>query len=375
MIVLIEPQCTGWQHESVNAGFIENLKKAVGKEEIKVYAERSHINCLKDLLPNIEKEIFFSVIDIPSKNLDYSTTFFTYKNLFYKILRDLKNCDIRAVFLLSCNKGNLLAIRGIASRFRNINFCIVVHGIMEQILNKEKVPPKTILSLETILKFFVNIKNVVFITYSPTAKNILANNLSHAIINRFQFLHLPFPTFIENNQMLNGDGKIHIAILGAGAKKGIHDFIQSIDCEIKDKISFDVLLRGKVDFSDVESVNIIKEGENITYFEIVQMIGRSNYTFIPHMSKEYQVSSSGILMDSIQQATPILSFDTNSTLWYNQYNIGRVCASYDEMKSFLIKLCECGDDLWDVYKQNIIKLRRKVVFENENIIKKILLNK
>ena len=180
---------------------------------------------------------------------------------------------------------------------------------------------------------------------------------------------------MENQQKLNDDGKIHIAVLGAGANKKTHDFIQSIDLEINEKISFDILLRGQNVFPNLESVNIVKKGQNITYFEIAKMIGQSDFTFIPYTNKEYQVSSSGILMDSIQQSTPILSFDTNSSVWYNQYNIGKVCVSYDEMQGFLKKLCEQGDGLWNVYKYNISNLRKKIIVENENIIMEMLSNK
>lgn len=375
MIILIEPQCIGWQHESVNAGFIENIKKVVGNEKIKVYAEREHINCLRKLLPGIEGEIDFSPIDIPGKNFNYATHILAYGKLFQKIMEDSKQFNIRAVFLLSCNKGNLLAINRIMSEYKSVSFYIVVHGIMEQIVNKSMVPKHTIISFKRILNLFADIDNVMFITYSPKAKDILSNTLGNTLTNRFRFLHLPFPTCMEANKKLSDDGKIHVAILGACANKTAHDFIKLIDSEIKGKVVFDILLRNRIDFSDLESVNIAKTGKNITYFEIMQMISRSNFTFIPYTHEEYQVSSSGILMNSIQQATPVLSFDTNSSLWYNQYNIGKVCTSYDEMREFLTKLGEYEDGLWDVYQHNISDLRENIIQENEDIIMKILSNK
>lgn len=374
MILLIEPQCIGWQHESVNAGFIENIKKIVGKEEIRVYAESEHIICLRKLLPYIEKEVLFFPIHIPDKNLDYATPFLSYYKLFKNIMRNLGKSNVRSVFFLSGNKGNLIAARKIALEFRNISFYIVMHGIMEQMVNKDKVPKHTFWPLKSILNSFSNIKNVEFITYSPKAKEILRGKYRGTFINKLCFIHLPFPTFMENCKKLNDDGKIHIAILGAGAKKETYEFIQSIDNEIKEKVSFDILLRDQSDFASLKSVNIVKKCENITYFEIAHLISKCNFTFIPYTSKEYQVSSSGILMDSIQQSTPVLSFDTNTVLWYNQYNIGKVCVSYDEMREFLIKGCENGEDLWEIYRQNIVELRRKIICENEKIVKEIFSN-
>lgn len=365
MIILIEPQCVGWQHESVNAGFIESIKRNVGEETVKVYAERGHIHCLRQLLPDMEKKIVFQAIEVPQKKLDWTSPWPIYYRLFRKILCDADNANVRVVFLLSCNKGNLVAIRKMAAVCKQTQFCIVMHAIAEQLINKARVPRHTILSLKCILDTFSARKNVKFITYSPVAREVLANVLKKKILDKVIFLHHPFPTWEQEMQDVKEDGKIHIAIVGAGVRKDVHDFIKSIDREITGKIVFDIMDRSEIDFTDLKNVGIMKKDEDITNAEIAQLIKRSHFVFLPYTQKEYRVSCSGILIDAIRQAVPILAFDSSLLVWYNQYHIGKVCSSYDEMQNYLRRLCDDQSDQWLEYQQNISVLRQRILDEND----------
>lgn len=372
MIILIEPQCVGWQHENVNAGFIESLKRVVGKEKVKVYAEKGHIDCLKRLLPDIEKEVYFVPINVPQKNLDYMTPFLEYSVMFQRIFEDEDNFSARAVFLLSCNKGNLVAIKKFVSRFSRMKYFVIIHAIAEQLVNNIKVPKRTVISLRMILNSFTTVRNLSFITYNPVAKDVLVDCLRKSTIEKISFLHHPFPVGISSEAKAQEDGKVHIAVWGAAARKDTKDFIESVDDEIKEQISFDTILKEQAGFNDLKSVNVIKQGGEATYSEIMQLISQSHFIFMPYTHVDYQVSASGILMNAIQQSVPILSFDTNIAVWYNQYNIGKVCRSYEEMRDFLLKLCLDHTGIWNVYKQNIVKLRSVVIRENESIIGRIL---
>lgn len=371
MIILIEPQCVGWQHESVNAGFIESIKRNVGEETVKVYAEREHIHCLRQLLPDMEKKIVFQAIDVPQKKLDWTTPCPIYYRLFRKILCDPDNANVREVFLLSCNKGNLVAIRKMASAFKQTQFFIVMHAIAEQLVNKEKVPRHTILSLKCILNTFSAKKNVKLITYSPVAREVLSNVLKKKILDKVMFLHHPFPTWEQEIQDANEDGIIHIVIVGAGVRKDVHDFIKSIDREITGKIVFDIMDRSEIDFSDLKNVRIIKKGKDIANAEIAQLMKKSHFVFLPYTKKEYQISCSGVLIDAIRQAVPILSFDSGLLVWYNQYHIGKVCSSHDEMRDYLMRLRDGERDQWSVYQQNISALRQRILEENDDKMRQL----
>lgn len=370
MIILIEPQCVGWQHESVNAGFIEGIKKNAGEETVKVYAEREHIRCLRQLLPDMEKEIFFHEIEVSRK--DTTATFPIYYRLFRKILCNKENVDVRAVVLLSCHKGNLTAIGKMARAYKRTKFCIVMHAIAEQLVNKERIPRYTFIPFKKILETFSVSNNVTLITYSPLAKEALSNVLSREMIDRIVFFHHPFPTQRQDTYGRDEDGKIHIAIVGAGVRKDVHDLIKSVDRDITGRIVFDMMERSEIDFSDLKSVRVWKKGDDITNVEIVQMIGKSQFVFLPYTDKEYQVSCSGILIDAIRQAVPILSFDSRLLVWYNQYHIGKVCSSYEEMREYLMRLCDGRDGLWPVYQRNIAALRKRIIAENDGKIKQLM---
>lgn len=364
MIILIEPQCVGWQHEGVNAGFIECVKRNIGEETVKVFAEKGHIQCLRHLLTDVEKDILFYAIDVPNKKLDYATSFVDYYRLFRKIFCNEENSSARAIFLLSCNKGNLIAIKKMVLLFEKTNFYIVMHAIAEQLINKEKVPRHTIVPFKWILDEFSEKRNVRLITYSPLAKDVLSNVLKRKTLDKIVFFHHPFPTWKQKIQDVNGDGKMHIAILGAGVRKDVYDFINLIDKEITGKITFDIMSRSEIDFTKLKNVRIINKGQTITNTEISKLIGESYFVFLPYTHKEYRVSCSGVLIDAIRNAVPILSFDSSLVVWYNQYHIGKVCSSHDEMRDYLIQLNDNKNDR-RLYQQNISALRQRMIEEND----------
>ena len=50
MIIICEPLCKGVSHEKVNSGFIYGLSLAFPDEKMRIYADASHIEAIRNIL-------------------------------------------------------------------------------------------------------------------------------------------------------------------------------------------------------------------------------------------------------------------------------------------------------------------------------------
>lgn len=375
MIIIMEPQCIGWQHESANAGLIQLVSNAMPNEQIIFLAEKTHIECIKKIYEENSVQLNIKCCEIPLPKKIKDSVLQT--GFYYKQIKDIlleHSNNITKFIMLSSHRGNITAIILAAKKYANVDFIVVLHGLLEQVINKSKRSKNTLISLRMLMNN-VTESNISFITFSPCVKQELRYILNKNALNNMRFIHHPFVD--ENIQEINSHGKeggkTKIALIGACANETTYRVLRDIDDKIKNKCIVETLVRNNLPFDELACVNVCGRGMDINRKIILNVLSRCDYVLIPYDKTEYRVMMSGILFDAIEVGVPILSLDNNPSVWYNQFGIGHVFSEVEDLKIGIVNLVQLSDEHEkERYVNNLKRLKAQIKAENKCFIADII---
>lgn len=374
-LLIIEPECKGWNHEQVNTEFLLLLSK-VGWKKITYAAEEQHIEAIRKRID--DKSILFRKILLPVMSGDSLKYRGRYKKLFNLLIEEEKPSH---VVLLSSHKGNLYALIKLTQKYSDINFVVVIHALAEQLLRKYSLYDRIINRkvfdgwyLRYELNTLSNYQNVNFVTYSPMYQDYLKECLHLNSLKKTIFINHPYDfdhaiQHYENNQI------VKIGLIGATVNADAIRIIRKVieDCP-EDKYEFHII-RTDYKFEESPHVVLIDNGNSVSRELIDYECQRFDYMLIAYDSNKYRVSASGVFFDAINYEVPMLMLNSPLLHWYNEkYEVGIERNNVEDLVREIEKIIKKPDyGLEQKYRDNIKNAKKNITEENKKMIGSIIL--
>lgn len=310
MIILVEPVCSVWVHEEVNAGFLQLITDN-SDEEILYIGEKDHIHCVRRIFScsQIHYVAVKKVLSMEEADFYQNTSY--YFRLLNNIIVKYKP---KKMFILCGYRPCILASELNAILHRKTEIYFILHGMIEE----KKGHKQSYMRLFRVSELC---KRLYFISYSPycTEKYWGIHE------KKFVFLHHPYVCRkqIGMTEKRNSDSnnKVIIGVIGACANDKAIKLIESMNQrQGEQQYEFWVISRFGKKFRPLENVKVL--AMEFERKEIERMMKKMDYLLLPYGRDEYSVSASGVLWDAIVNKLPCLMLDSKYFGYYMTYKIG-----------------------------------------------------
>lgn len=307
-MVICEPQCKGFVHEEANAGIL--YQKIIKEENLTFFSDKKHFINLKNLIFHrlgLKIELKFKKLLIPTKlmrKLDFGDWFdsFTIR----KVIKYCKKKKIDQLLFLSVNSYQLFVLNKELRKVKNLKVTVVLHGITEELDNSYS-------GSDFRRNFIDACQKMQLIFISPHVKDNLIKQ-GYDIKNTLAIHH----PYIWNKKIVKkvNDGPLKICSIGyiheEKGSKYIKNLIMSL-MKIEREFHFDVF--GYLDI-DVNNEKIRIHNRRFSRDELDQLIPQYDFIISPYDFDGYFLKVSGILFDSLNYKTPIITFKNTFTDYY-----------------------------------------------------------
>lgn len=381
MILLIEIQCKGWEHNRVNAGFIRQIMMAFPQEQIKLYADSEHIKGIENFL----EEYGMRIESKPVEFFDYHDKNYAradeYANILKSIIKD--NIQTRGIVLLSCNKGIIQSMNNVCPEFPNVFFYLVLHGALEEVCHE----PEKIKLCQHIYRLLWSIKhgrmhpgysneismkdciekceadNCRYISYSPCFRDELAGHISSEVIEKISFFHLAFYEGADRKKTEEKE-RIAIGLYGQAVNENAIRIINEYNNKYDNgSVLFYVLTSDESEVLGLKNVIRLNDEEHVSDEKLVDYIKSFDYILVPYDKDQYKVCSSGIFYDAISHEIPLLMLDSPHLRYYSKYGIGILANNIEKMAKVISELNIHRDDV-NNYKKKENELKTTSLNDN-----------
>lgn len=357
-MVYIIDVCKEWVHEVCSTGMANLIEEAFPQEKVVLYAEKEHIHAMKNV--GLTKRIRTREVRYPKRNT-WMITSVPYYTKLSRILKNLKPGDF--VFSLASEKSLIEATYRIANKQTGVNFYLVVHGSMEEILApdsgiggikwKELLAKKTmdkkiaylddhIFPLGETIKRSEDYQNIKFITYGPGTFKEFNKVFNKRVLDKFLFMH--HPLMPENRSgCRRTDGKIRIGVWGNCVNNKFSKVIAYVNKKVDtDNYEFIILRAKKNSATTIPKLKNTKvyepDDDGFTRAQMTEFFCGMDFALISYAKDKYRVSCSGILADAISNRIPIMALDCAPCRYYQEkYNIGYVEKTIGALGESIIK--------------------------------------
>ncbi|WP_395783320.1 hypothetical protein [Aquirufa sp.] len=379
MIVLIEPQCRGFEHEQFNAALLFGYSLAYPQSEIIFFAERGHIDCVKAISHSSQLSItnvHFKEIIIPeTKALARPSVIFQYFKLLQTLLDFAKSNDCSKIAFLSIYTYNLIplkyllrykyknsfkvhiAMHGTLEFIKRENFVIcrqnfnrLIHYIIRKLNIKTKVlkiKPANRFLYEKFFKLSLTFIGNQEITYFVLRKDSLAkiNNYLPKELKYFNAIDHPYIYREFNfNREETPSNKLTFATFGKFNKTELRQIANYFSLKNSNNTEIKLIIIGG-DENDIldtyENVEYPIKFRRFTREEFEQILRRVDYFIFLYEEDLYELTTSGAFFDAIANSIPMV-FLKNYCFdhYYENYNFGYQCNDINGMLMTLDKVIE-----------------------------------
>jgi len=378
MIVIVEPQCRGFSHEEFNAAFLYGYSLAYPAEEVFFFAEKNHINSVKDVLLSSQlsvKQFQFKELIIPETISNSNPlVIFQYFKLLKTILEFCIRNNCNKITFLSIYTYNLIPLKYLLNfKYSNsFKIHIVLHGTLEFIKRKNfTFPPQIIKRLtyylnrklgiktkllsrapvnsflyEKLFKFTLSLKGNYNITYFVMREDSLSkiyNYLPEDWIY-FKAIDLPYIYRKNNNRKINRSDQLTFATFGKGntneLRRVVDYFAQGNGNKNNCKL---VIIGGEVlnEYDDFEQIEYPIKNLRFSRLEFEKILINVDYFIFLYEEDSYELTTSGAFFDAIANCIPMVFLKNHCfDHYYENYNFGYNCKNISGMLLTLDKVIE-----------------------------------
>jgi len=344
LIVIVEPQCIGFEHAKVNAGLIYTIMLAYQNEELHFFGEKSHVHAIQDILAD-EHVDYTSIIKWYYINVPHSK-YRGWKRIIHELvwLREIRLAvnlrNVQLAYFCSITNTALLILKLFISI--KIDIVTIIHGELSTLGDKPaRRPWNWIISLSTVLKM----------PHPPNIKYLLLGESIYKSVvtyypkfrNHFEFINIPW--FMEKSNLQFNFGKLNKISFGyfGTAYRGFETFNQ-LASDVSPKYS-------KAEFT------LVGHSSNISKFNNTQnIIGLSGTPLLEHEFSDrgkgityavgtgsYEYYSWGvntILLHSMSFIKPgVYLCNPYIAYYFNLFgDIGYLCDDYEHLKKTILSI-------------------------------------
>jgi hypothetical protein len=393
MIIVVEPICKLFSHEKVNSGFLYGLRLAFPDESIRVYADKTHIAALKEILAHdriaIDDIEYIPIILGNSISLSGAIRYYA---VFNSIFKNVVKARAGKIFFLSYSPVILYIIKRLKEKaiFSHLKFSFVLHGDFENIVNdKESVNPLvspkvpivipgksfgdrlSTIELKTIPVKLISIAQLTLGRLFDRVKNSVSGVLNYSIpvsrwfSTREMLLWKNSPDFryialanhvVGNAQKYIDTQELNIftvvlptnfaapvprpknkfakfAIFGFGSPAVLREIAYRLD-ERKIEKEYEIRIIGmdNAGLSGHAHVTCPSPGKPLSRQDMEKYAEDIDMFLILYHKGQYKLTCSGTILEAISNVKPILHFDNDCVNSFNKHDqpIGICCNTMEE---------------------------------------------
>lgn len=355
MIILLEPICSSWTHEEVNAGFLQLVRKN-SSDEVVYIGEKEHVRCIRNILADSNVDYKVIAGQMPWQDTDSYENTASYFRLLCSIILKYKPSIL---FVLCGYRPCILAVEMVSFLFPHIKINLTIHGMVEEYKGNGK-------SYKNLFKLAECFRNLQFVTYSPFCTE------SYWGLKRKKFFFLHHPYINIENKIFERQGckkeKITIGIIGACANdKALRVIYMVNKCELNQNYEFLVISRFGRYFRHLKNVRVMelefdRESKN-------RLMKDMDYLLLPYGRYEYALSASGVLWDAIANQVPCLMLDSKYFEYYMPHTIGYQAKDINELCKVICKIIQLNREKSEIFFTDIGKIEQ----ERDRIMRQMLL--
>lgn len=402
MIIVADLLCKSMSHEKVNSGFLYALHLAFPDEKIRFYAERSHIDAIKNILEHdgvVIKGLEFSSVNI----------FFKHLALFLLLKKTLRQ-GVDKIFFLSFSASILLLIKVLkkTNPYSGLKFNFVLHGNFETIAEDSntyrmdlplstlpasakmnftkrlrkiglKNLPEIVFQKVTQIIFdalargndgFLSVKNLMTIwhtddyRYIALSPHAASNAKKYIDTETIKFFSVILPTNFVKAKPFSKNSYVKFATFGFGDSLVMYNVANMLS---QRRISrpYEIRIIG-MDSRGTESFpNVIptSEGRRLERQHMEFLAEDIDAFLILYDKSRYRLTCSGSILESLSLVKPVIHFDNDCINYFNKeaLPIGYKCNNLVEYIDKLVDIIENYDSYhnqFESFRRNIEILRK-----------------
>lgn len=348
MLIICEPQCTGFEHTEVNAALITAVSYGFPAEEILFLAEPEHMRLVKEkLVHHAVKGISYAPLGVPTRHYSDLRRLPGEIRLCEQVfeLADRNHTD--TIIFSSVTSPGLYSIKLFQHFFRGVKCIVIPHGILEFIIEKPFV-----FSLARLFWFrnalvFKNADQIRYMVLGPSIEKELSSYLP---IIKKHITSIDLPYFLKESELkpVFTDNVIRFGYFGVANRDKGSDLLFKIAGETHQRQTAagpEFTLIGHItnqkdmdmlsDFVKVPSPDTPLSREDFdTYAKDI------DYAIYFLNAAPYKLRASGALFDAFSYAKPIIALRNPFFEYYFETmgDIGYLCSSYEEMKEVVVDI-------------------------------------
>lgn len=413
MIHICDLICRNMSHEKVNSGFIYGLRLAFPNEKIVVYADKSHIDALDNILKvdgidigNLE----YIPINISNQSsfFYYPKYYFLLKNIFKNVLRSSNN----RLFFLSFNKVILHIVKKLKRHylFAELKFTLVLHGELETIapsapkLSSFSLPSSSIISrlarypiylwpkklfsliarkisgtyqnkISTVYDNWLSLKEVLYFEHSDDYKyialssHIIDNAQEHIDIDILNISLVTMPNVFADPAIVVANEYPKFAIFGYGNSEVLAEILTRLSSlGLTNPYEVRNISMNNRGISDFKNLTLTSNGSPLHREEMERHAKDIDIFLILHQADSYRLSCSASIFEALSYKKPIIHFDSSCMNTYNTdenpigYRVSTIDQFAKKMADIIDNYSEFLSDR-DEFSKNIFKVRERCSIE------------
>jgi hypothetical protein len=394
MILFCEPLIKGFGHEKVNSGFLTAYNKAFEGQPIMVFAHKTHIKAIENILHNDQiklKDVSFSEINFNTSN--QFLAFISHFLLLFKVIRYANKIGQNKIFFLSVSSQMLYILNFFQWIYgkRKLEFSVVMHGFLEDILAKQEV--KNVTNIYCVDFFLFTVKNIYRPFYVFEKLFIVKRFLENTINDRFHFILLSNHILIKLKKHIdisrinihvldmptnfrpvvtkpNKNKFIKFAMFGRGDYKMLIRLAEALNLrKIKNQYEIRIIGKDYIGLEEFDNITCSSPGIKLTRQEMELQVNDIDMFLILYDEDKYKLSCSASIFEAMSYLKPIIYLSNDCIGYYDKSDlkIGFRCESIDEfankMASLINNYSLVGNEL-SSFKNNLYTLRETLSIDN-----------
>lgn len=369
MLIICEPQCSGFEHAEFNAALVAAFRAGFPSEQILFLAEKEHWGIVRDKLAvhgvgGVDSEI----ISVPPRSCPSRNRYLLDLSLMRRVFARAAVLGVTRLIFCSVSAPGLLAVKLNLAGNRKVHCVVVPHGILEEAVRR---PLLAVLRRPLMFRYALAVANCNRLRYLVLGEPLRDELLRHlprlgavvcSIDHPYFFNDLPATTSTVGRT-------VRFGFLGVGAvNKGILNMaaIARVVCSEQVCSSAEFWLVGHPENVQVKD-SLTAAGVNMTSLD--GPLGRDafegtlaslHYALFPCDSGSYALRASGTFLDALSRGIPVIAMRTPLFSYYFERlgDIGYLCDSIDGFTNCIRALAvQHPSDRYDRQRKTILNGR------------------
>mgnify|MGYP006910661495 CR=1 FL=1 len=358
-MIVCDPISDGMEHVPINFNFLNSLLLLNPDEEIDVFFEKSHWECLKGQLDKHKlSQIKYNEI-LSWKRRTNKIDWFRQLSM---LLNIKKTTDINEkLFFFGVNRPIYLWL---SLFFNGKNTTVVFHSILADIDGwQPRNPFYSVLTLKTIMKVFNRKAPKLIVLESYIKENLI--KIIPSLRDKVFVISHPLP--IDNALYKNKFTEIDVFNIGFPGvfsnDKGAHEFYQLASLFQLESVRFHVIGRNPISEERNKFTDVFSSGpydKPLARNKFIDELCKCQFLFLCQNTGHYQLTASGVILDAIYFEVPIIAKKTPNlkVLTGNRWDIGYFYETAEQLNVIIEKLDSKSDHLVDEYNGFIAEIRK-----------------